>query len=68
MNSLTLTLKPKRNAPKKIVVEMDADKFERMAAYFGMLNPDFLKSVERAEQDYKRGQIYEVRSLEDLRS
>ncbi len=66
MNSLTLTVKPKRNTPKKIVVEMDADKFERMAAYFGMLNPDFLKSVERAEQDYKNGRIREVRSLREL--
>ncbi len=26
-----------------VVIEMNADRFERLAASFGMLNPDFLK-------------------------
>ena len=66
MNSLTFTLKPKRNTAKKIVVEMDADRLERLAANFGMFNPDFLASVKRAERDYEAGRIREIHSLREL--
>lgn len=52
---------------RKIIVEMDADRLEKMAAAFGMFNPDFLKSIARAEDDYRRGRVYEVNSLEELR-
>lgn len=65
--TLTLTIKPKTaKAARKVVVEMDADKLERMAAYFGMLNPDFLASIERAERDYRAGRVRNVRSLQEL--
>ena len=65
--TLTLTIKPKTTrAARKVVVEMDADKLERMAADFGMFNPDFLTSIERAEQDYRTGRARRVRSLREL--
>ena len=66
MNSLTLTLKPKRNTAKKIIVEMDADRLERLAANFGMFNPDFLASVKRAERDYEAGRVRKIHSLREL--
>ena len=53
---------------KKIIVEMDADRLERLAADFGMLNPDFLNAVEQSERDYAAGRVYEVESLEELRN
>ncbi len=66
--NLTLTITPKTvRGSKKFVVEMDADKLERMAAAFGMFNPDFLASIERAEEDYRNGRVYDVESLEELR-
>lgn len=65
--TLTLTIKPKTaKAAKKVVVEMDADKLERMAAFFGMLNPGFIESVERAERDFRAGRVKKMRSLQTL--
>lgn len=67
--NLILTIKPKmtsRGGQKKFVVEMDADKLERMAAAFGMFNPDFLESIERAEADYRAGRARKMRSLRTL--
>lgn len=69
--NLSLTIKPKmtsRGGQKKFIVEMDADKLERMAAAFGLFNPEFLESVARAERDYAAGRVYDVESLEKLRS
>lgn len=48
-------------------MEFDAGKFERLAAVLGMFNPDFLKSVARAEKDYKAGRVIKFKSLKDLR-
>lgn len=52
--------------PKTISVEFSAEQFERVAAVFGMFNPDFLKSLDRAEEDYKKGRVYKIESLNDL--
>ena len=57
MASLTITVKPKTNRSRRIVVEMDADKFERLAASFGFFNPGFLKSLSKAEVDYRNGKV-----------
>lgn len=67
MASLTITIKPKVNHSRKILVEMDADKFERLAANLGLFNPEFLESLDQAEKDYKRGRISKIKSLKELR-
>ena len=68
MNTISLNIQSKPSSKKRtIVVEMDADRLERLAADFGLLNPDFLKSVARAEEDYRRGRVYDIKSLEELR-
>lgn len=67
MASLTLTIKQKNLNSKKILVELDADQFERMAANFGFFNPDFLQSLDRAEGDFRKGKIRRIRSLKDLK-
>ncbi len=66
MASLSLAISP---YPKqqKVLVEMDAAKFERLAANLGFFNEDFLKSVERAERDYRLGRVRKITSLKSLR-
>ena len=67
MPSLNIKIKTKAT-DKKILVELDADKFERLAANFGFFSNDFLKSVEQGEKDYTAGRIKKIRSLKDLRA
>lgn len=52
---------------RKIIVELDADKFERLASNLGFYTPAFLRSVERAERDFRAGRVREVASLRELR-
>lgn len=67
MRSLDVTLKPVSVGSRKIRIEVDADKFERLAADFGLFNPDFLKSLDRAEGDYRAGRVEKITSLKALR-
>ena len=67
MASLTITIKPRLNHPQKILVEMDADKFERLAANLGFFSKEFLKSLDRAEKDYNAGRFRTLKSLKELR-
>lgn len=52
---------------KEMTIELDADQFERMAANFGFFNKEFLMSIDQAEKEIERGEIYELRSLDDLK-
>lgn len=65
MVSLNITIKQGKNRSKKIV-EFDVGQFEKLAAAFGMFNPDFLKRLDKAEKDIKAGKIRKINSLEDL--
>lgn len=67
MASLTITIKPHLNHPRKILVEMDAERFEKLAASLGFFSPEFLESLDRAEKDYKTGRIKKIKSLKELR-
>lgn len=62
MSSLTITLQPKTNH-KDIIIKMDADRFERFTASLGLFNPQFLESLDQAENDYKKGRITKIKSL-----
>lgn len=57
-----------RTEPKKqnFSVKIDAAAFERMAANFGMFNPDFLKSIDQAEREYRAGKVRRVHSLAEI--
>ncbi|MBI3588821.1 MAG: hypothetical protein HY093_00180 [Candidatus Liptonbacteria bacterium] len=66
MASLDLTVKTPKNG--KISIELDSSKFERLAANFGFFNPDFEKSLDRAEADYRAGRILKIKSLKALRT
>lgn len=70
MASIVLKIKPKSSPAKgrKFVLEIDANKLERIAASFGLFNPDFLESLDCAEKDVKSGRVRRLRSLADIRS
>ena len=67
MTPLAITIKSPKRSDRKILIEMDADKFERFAADLGFFNPAFLKSLDRAEKDIRAGKIYKLKSLKELR-
>ena len=67
MSSLTVTIKPQTNHGKKFLVEMDFDKFERLASGLGFFSPEFINSLIRAEKDIKTGRIRKIKSLKELR-
>ena len=68
MSSLTVTIKPQTNHGKKFLVEMDVDKFERLAANLGFFSPEFIESLDKAEEDVRAGRIKKIKSLKELRN
>ncbi len=50
-----------------MVIEMNADKFEKMVANFGFFSDDFCKSVEKGEEDYRAGKTRKIKSLSSLK-
>lgn len=67
MASLAITITP-RTQSQKIRIEVDADRFEKLAASFGFFNSDFIDSIDRAEKDYRVNRVRKIKSLKDLRS
>ena len=67
MASLSIAIKPKIDHSRRILVELDAERFERLAANLGFFSAEFLKSLERAERDYKEGRVRKIKSLKELR-
>ena len=64
MATLEVTIKKKNN---RVVVEMDAERFESLAADFGLFSRDFLASLARAERDIKADRLTKIKSLKDVR-
>ena len=65
MSALEVTIKKKNN---RVVVEMNADRFEKLAADFGLFSRDFLESLSRAERDIKASRLKKIKSLREVRS
>lgn len=51
----------------KVILEMDADRFERFAAAFRFVSKEAMESIERAERDVRAGRVREIKSFKDLR-
>ena len=66
MASLILSVKD-TTASQKMIIELDAARFEKLAADFGFFNPEFIKSLERAEADERAGRVRTITSLKQLR-
>ena len=62
--TITLATKPKS---KRIIVEIDADRLERLAASLGLLSRSFLDSISRSEEEIALGKTKRLRSLRELR-
>ena len=66
MGQIAITVKPIGKG-RKVIVELDANRLERLASNLGFYSSDFIKSVERAEKDYRAGRVKKVSSLRHLR-
>lgn len=67
MNMLTLTMSPLMKRERKVRVEFDAERFERLAAGLGFFSTEFIASVDRAEREITQRKIKLLRNLKDLR-
>ena len=67
MLKLALGVVKKARHPKKIFIEVDAYRLERLADALGFYNVDFLNSLERAENDVRHGRLTRLRTLKDLK-
>ncbi|MBI5405565.1 hypothetical protein HY972_00800 [Candidatus Kaiserbacteria bacterium] len=68
MNRIAATIRSKNSKSHKLVLELDADRLERLAASFGLFNPEFLASVTRAEADYHAGRSHRVHMPSKIRA
>lgn len=65
MVSLNITIKQGKKRGSK-VIQFSLEEFERLAASFGMINPEIVKRINKAEKDVKSGKIRKINSLKDL--
>ncbi|MGO8732825.1 MAG: hypothetical protein ACLQVM_08520 [Terriglobia bacterium] len=64
MATITVERKPKS---KRIIVEIDADKLERLAASLGLFSSSLLDSISRSEKEIALGKTKRLRNLRELR-
>lgn len=64
MATITIEGKPQ---PKRIIVEIDADKLERLAASLGLFSSSFLDSMSRSEEEIALGKTKRLSNLRELR-
>ena len=57
----------RRWKPKRMVVEIDAGRLERLAASLDLLSPSFLNSISRSEEEIALGKTKRLRNLRQLR-
>jgi len=67
MASLNVSVKtqPKQTI-KNFIIELNAHRFERLAAHFGFFSPKFIDSLDAAEKDYRAGRVKKIKSLKNL--
>lgn len=66
MADLNLTIVASPNKARRIKVEFDADRLERLAANLGLFSPEFRQSLADAERDIRSGKTRPISSLRDL--
>lgn len=66
MASMNIQIKNNTQS-QKMIIEMDANKFEKLAASFGFFSDDFCDSIEKSEKDYKAGRVRKIKSLSSLK-
>jgi len=70
MPDLNIAIQPQiknRSGVRTFNIELDAERFEKLAGDFGFFNPDFLKSLKKSEKQYREGGAKTLKSFRDLR-
>ena len=62
----TITILQKPNL-KKIRVDIDLDKWERLADVFGFYKPSFLQILAQSIKESKTNKVTKIKSLKELR-
>ena len=63
----TISIAPRsKSRGRKFIVEINRERFEKLISNLGLFNPEFLRSLERAEQQITKGKTKRLRSLRDL--
>lgn len=65
MATLTILRSP---GSRKIRVEVDLDRWERLADVLGFYHPLFLKTLKQSLKESKQGQVRRIESLRELDS
>lgn len=60
MAKLDLTI---RRSGQKLLVELNADRLEKLASTLGFFNPEFLTSLKRSLKDEKQGRVKPIETL-----
>jgi len=63
MTTLTIQYKPELN---KALIEIDLNRWEKLADAFGFCRPEFLKTIRRSLNDSKHGRVKKIESLQEL--
>jgi len=63
MATITILQKP---SLKKTRVDIDLDKWERLADIFGFYKPSFLHTLEQSLKESKTGKITQIKSLKEI--
>jgi hypothetical protein len=64
MATITVEKKPRS---KRVILEIDAEGLERLAASLGLLSSSFLDSISRSEKEIALGKTKPLRGLRNLR-
>ena len=64
MATITVERRPKS---KRILVEIDADKLERLAASLGLFSSSLVDSISSSEKEIALGKTKRLRNLRELR-
>lgn len=67
MASPLLTINIPQQKSRKVRVEINPERFERLAANLGLFQKEFLESVARAENEIAAGKTRRLSDLRDLR-
>ena len=63
MSVLSILQKPQM---RKVIIEIDLDKWERLADTLGMYRPEFIKTLHHSLAESRRGRVRKISSLKDL--
>ena len=61
----TITILDKPDSGRKTRIELDLNRWEKLADIFGFYRPEFLKTLNKSLRESKAGRVRKVKSLRD---